>query len=185
MSEACRKLVRGLYSWEVKEFTPIFGNSLAYGRVRIYECYTWPDTIDRIGRWAKRMNPPAEDEHNALTLGNRCYFPVVLPSQLVPPGHAQAFKLDWLAHELTHVWQYQHSGWVYLWRAVRAQFKDKEQAYDYGGEEGLKKSMQKNKPFKAFNPEQQGNIVQQYYIRKRARLDTQVWEPYITQLKSL
>ena len=182
MSPECKKFSRKLYKWEIKEFEPIFGKTLNYDKVKIVECTSWPDKIDRLGRRLKRMPPPKETDHNAVTIGNTCYFPVRLPEELVPPGHPESYKLDWLVHELTHTWQYQHQSWLYLWRAIRAQLRDKDQAYDYGGEEGLKKSRKKNKLFKQFNPEQQGNIVQAYYVRKRAQKDIEAWQPFIDQL---
>ena len=185
MSNDFQKLVRGMYPWEIEEFMPIFGNTLTYDRVRIFECTSWPDAIDRLGRKLKRMPPPKENEHNAVTLGNKCYFPVRLPEGLVPHGAPDSYKIDWLVHELTHVWQYQHQSWLYLWRAIVAQLRDKDQAYDYGGEDGLIKSRKKSKNFKQFNPEQQGNIVQAYYVRKRAGQDVSSWQPYIDDIKQV
>jgi len=183
MSDESKKLTRKLYAWEVEEFTPLFGNTLHYDKIRIHESTSWPDTIDRLGRKLKGMPPPTKVLHNAMTLGNHCYFPVRLPELLVPLGYPDSYKLDWLVHELTHCWQFQHIGWKYLLKALRAQFRDKENAYEYGGAEGLIKSRQKNIIFKQFNPEQQGNIVQAYYLRKRKQLDVVPWEPYIDDLK--
>lgn len=182
MSEDCRKLVRSLYQWEVDEFTPIFGTTLIYSRVRIHECVSLPDKIDRIGRKLKGMDPPGEHSHNAITLGNHCYFPVRLPKELPEVGDSDSYKVDWLVHELTHTWQYQQMGWLYLWKALSSQFKDKELAYDYGGEQGLLKSRQKDISFKNFNPEQQGNIVQAFYVRKRMKKDISAWQPFIDDL---
>ena len=107
MVDEVEKLVRGLYAWEIEEFSPVFGSSLNYEKVRIHEGSTWPDAIDRLGRKLKGMDPPGEDSHNAVTLGNHCYFPVALPKSLPPVGDQQSYKLDWLVHELTHAWQYQ------------------------------------------------------------------------------
>jgi len=56
--------------------------------------------------------------------------------------------------------------------------------YDFGGEGGLVKSRQKSVSFKKFNPEQQGNIVQSYYLRKRGNQDVSAWEPFIDELKA-
>ena len=67
---------------------------------------------------------------------------------------------------------------------MRAQFKERDQAYDFGGESGLVKSRQKSVSFKKFNPEQQGNIVQSYYLRKRGNQDVSAWEPFIDELKA-
>jgi hypothetical protein len=122
-------------------------------------------------------------EHNAITLGNHCFFPVEMPQTLLPITDTMSYKHDWLAHELTHAWQYQHQGWLYLFRALSAQFREKAKAYDFGGEDGLEKSMKKGISFKKFNPEQQGNIAQTYYDRKRRGLNVSAWEPFIDDIR--
>jgi hypothetical protein len=185
MAAEGEKIVRKLYAWEIEEFYPVFAGSLMYDQVRIHENSTWPDDIDRLGRRLKGIPPPGENSHNAVTLGNHCYFPVRLPEAPLPIGDPQSYKLDWLVHELTHAWQYQKMGWAYLLKALRAQFRDKEKAYDYGGESGLLKSRQKSIPFKNFNPEQQGNITQAYYVRRRAGRDTSAWDAYIKEIHNI
>jgi hypothetical protein len=61
-----------------------------------------------------------------------------------------------MIHELVHVWQYQRFGAVYIPRALRAQ---QEEGYDYGG---LDKLLQEP-DFYNYNPEQQGDIIADYY----------------------
>ena len=185
MSTDCPKRKRILHPWEAGEFGLVFGASLKYDRVRIHEFTALPDRIDRLGRRLRGMEPPGENEHNAITVGDHCIFPVRLPESLPAAGDPDNYKLGWLIHELTHVWQYQHIGWRYLTKALIAQFRDKDQAYDYGGEAGLLKSRQEDKRFMQFNPEQQGNIVQDYFVRKRANLDVNAWQPYIDDLQSM
>lgn len=175
---------RSLYDWEIQLFVPVFENTLRYGEIRIHEGTTFPDQIDRLGRKLKGMPPPDPELHNAVTLGNHLYFPVKLLTEPVPAGHIESYKLDWLAHELTHTWQYQHQSWLYLVKALRAQFKDKDKAYDYGGEAGLVVSRANNKSFFDFNPEQQGNIVQDYFRRKRANLNVSAFAPFISDLQT-
>jgi len=115
-------------------------------------------------------------------LGNHCFFPVNLPEHLLPPGDPMSFKHDWLVHELTHAWQYQHTGWFYLLKALAAQFRYKGEAYNFGGEDGLLKSQHKQIPFKKFNPEQQGNITQSYYVRLKTGKNIDAWQPYIDEI---
>jgi hypothetical protein len=183
MADKNKHRVRKLYGWEVEEFSSVFGNTLDTDQVRIHEFASWPDWIDRLGRSLKRMPPPGEHEHNAVTLGNHCFFPVGMPEELLAINDPMGYKHDWLVHELTHAWQYQHMGWRYLFNALFAQLKEKAKAYDFGGESGLLKSRQKQVSFKKFNPEQQGNIVQTYYVRRRAGKDLSAWQPYIDELQ--
>lgn len=183
MADNCTKRVRKLYDWEIEEFSAVFGDSLDYQRVRIHECTSWPDWIDRLGRFLKRMPAPGLHDHNAVTLGNHCFFPVDMPEELLPVEHQMSFKHEWLVHEVTHAWQFQRSGWIYLFKALISQFRDKEKAYDFEGESGLLKSREKGKLFKEFNPEQQGNITQSFYWRYRRKKPTQAWDPFIEEIK--
>jgi hypothetical protein len=73
---------------------------------------------------------------------------------------------DILVHELTHVWQYQEDGAIYMPEALHAQMGE---GYDYGGPNGLWQAWQANKPFNEFNREQQGQIVQDYYRIRESR----------------
>lgn len=65
-----------------------------------------------------------------------------------------------IAHELTHVWQYQKFGGVYLFKALQAQHTH--EGYNYGGEAGLTEKGS----FLNFNMEQQGDIMEDYYRLK-------------------
>ncbi|NLE97520.1 MAG: hypothetical protein GX596_05965 [Propionibacterium sp.] len=84
-----------------------------------------------------------------------------------------------LIHELTHVWQHEVAGPLYLAEAVHAQVTDPN-AYDYGGVAGL---VSAGGDFDEFNPEQQGDIVRDYYVRRyvdgRPEPDWAAFTPYI------
>jgi type VI secretion system secreted protein VgrG len=171
-----QEIVRPLYDWEIKEAREVFADSLNYDRVRVHECAGWPDAIHVLGHrlQGRPINP---DEHNAITLGYHCYFPISMPRELTPVGNP--FGMIWLIHELTHAWQYQHIGWSYLAKAFRVQITLGEAGYQYGDEAGLVAARQNNLPFSSFNPEQQGNITRDYYIRQRTGQDASAWSPYI------
>jgi len=182
MDTPCKPSIRPMYAWEIQEARRVFGSSLRYEQVRIHECATWPNTINRIGTRLKGME--YVEVHNAITLGNHCYFPIKLLEMPAPLGHPEHYKIGWLIHELTHAWQYQHIGLRYLTRALAAQFKYKELAYEYGGAEGLTQRRQEGWSFHNYNPEQQGNITQGFYYRKRKGWDLTAWEPYIADVHS-
>ena len=188
----CRRRVRPLYDWEIAEARKVFGDSLHYGRIRIHECATWADAIDRLGRWLKKLPPAGPEEHNSVTLGYHCYFPVSLPDRLVPPGDSLDFCMPWLIHELTHAWQYQHVGWTYLVRALLAQFRYGSAAYDFGGESNLVTCRHNHWTFTRFNPEQQGDIARTYYdcLRSTNAIDEpnkqnelSAYRPYISDIQ--
>lgn len=181
LSEECRPLVRSLYAWEIQEAQRVFAAGLNYEAVRIHECASWPNTIHRIGLRLRRL--PYDNLPNAVTLGNHCYFPLQLLETLVPPHDRAFYKLPWLIHELTHVWQYQHWGWRYLALALQTQLREGANAYDFGGEGGLREKYALGWEFKDFNLEQQGDIARSYYERIVRGLAVEAWQPFIAELQ--
>jgi hypothetical protein len=65
-----------------------------------------------------------------------------------------------VVHELTHVYQFELIGSIYIWQALRAQ---RSGGYQYGGWPQLEKDRSKGKHFSDYNREQQGQITQDYY----------------------
>ena len=173
--------IRPLYAWEIREARRVFANRLQYERVRLHEHTGWPDSINRIGLRLKRM--PQVDTHNAITLGNHIYFPVKLLEWLVPSDHPEHYKICWLIHELTHVWQYQHLGWGYLPMALNAQLRLGDKAYDFGGEAGLIAHRGQGWRLADFNLEQQGDIASTYYRQLSSGKDTSAWDPFIAEMQ--
>lgn len=156
---------RKLTTWEMAKFYPIFGSNIKFGDIVVHESSPIPNLIDRIGSFFTGKEPYA---NNAITIGNNVMFPM-------PIGTDRAY---WLIHEVTHAWQYQHIGWKYLWDAIVAQFRGK--PYDYGGEDGLNS----HTSIYEFNPEQQAQIVQDYYIRVENGVNADAWKPYIEEIKN-
>ena len=185
MADKVRPRMRKLYSWEIEQVTPIYAGTLRFEKVRVCEGYGWPDFANRLGRFVRRQSPPGSDEHNSITLGNQCYFPVLLPETLPPPDDWDMTNVDWLVHELTHAWQYQHTGIGYLFRALWAQFRYKDAAYDFGGPAGLLADRQKGLTLFHYNPEAQASIVEDYYWHKRKNLDVSAFLPFIDDLQKV
>ena len=89
-------------------------------------------------------------------------------------------------HEMVHVWQYEKLGAIYIPKALSAQYTA--EGYNYGGVEVLKQYMREGKDLLAFNYEQQGDIVSDYYRIKNgyfprwgngSRIDLPVYEYFI------
>ena len=176
----CPGLVRPLHDFEVEEARRVFADRLDHTRVQVHECATWPDTIHRVGRRVRGLPPPPEGEHNAITFGNGCYFPIRMPAALTSPD--DPFGMGWLMHELTHAWQFQRMGWLYLLRALMAQLTMR--PYDFGGEDGLRSARAQNWTITDFSPEQQGEITRTYYIRLRKGQDVSAWQPFIDDIQT-
>lgn len=72
-----------------------------------------------------------------------------------------------LIHELLHVWQFQHLGSVYIWKALWAQRSLRK--YDYGGLQELRRVVKANGSLLDFNFEQQGDIIADYYLLRNGQ----------------
>ena len=102
-------------------------------------------------------------------------------------GSHSRMHLDIVVHELTHVYQFEIVGSVYIWQALRAQ---RTSGYSYGGWQGLSEDRKSGRHFRDYNREQQGQIAQDYYsqvIKKERPADDpirQAYEPFINDLRS-
>lgn len=72
--------------------------------------------------------------------------------------------IDVMMHELTHVWQYETAGAIYMPQAIHAQVWGG--GYAYNGAQGLREAKAAGKNFHLFNREQQGQIIQNFYNLK-------------------
>lgn len=158
----------------------IFENGLDLTRARISEGSQIPNTIGQVGALLRgRPIPPA----NAITVGNTSYFPRELTSDLV--------DIAWLMHELTHQWQYQHFGMIYLAQAIGAPTY----VYCNAGETpaaALARCHAEGKTFASFNREQQGDIVRDYCFALKQPQDPNAmppdlsaWAPYLQEIRQL
>lgn len=73
--------------------------------------------------------------------------------------------IDTLIHELTHVWQYEHAGAIYMAQAVHAQAWG--EGYTFGGAAGLQRRKTAGQGMATLNREQQAQVVQDFYRLKK------------------
>jgi hypothetical protein len=90
---------------------------------------------------------------------------------------------DLVVHELTHVYQYERVGTVYIGQALHSQSRLGRGAYDYGGADGLRRARAAGKRYSDYNREQQGQIAQDYHARLQAKADVTAYEPFIGELR--
>jgi hypothetical protein len=90
---------------------------------------------------------------------------------------------DLVVHELTHVYQYERVGTVYIGQALHSQSVLGRKAYDYGGADGLAQARAAGKRYADYNREQQGQIAQDYHARLHAKTDVTAYEPFIRELR--
>jgi hypothetical protein len=174
--------IRSLTPTEIQEATLVFQGGLQTGALSVAEAVGWPNW-PRIAA-ARLLGRPLPSNNNAVTIGRRCYFPIILHTTAAEIASDDLGNMAWLIHELTHCWQYQHDGPRYLVEALYAQLRYGSSAYDYGGEAGLVQAALAGKRFDEFNREQQGDIARDYYVRTKQGLDTTAWQPYIDVLRS-
>ncbi len=77
-----------------------------------------------------------------------------------------AIKDATLIHELTHVWQYENAGAIYMPQALHAQSELGDAAYSYNGAAGLRVAKAAGQRLTSFNREQQAQIVEDLYLIK-------------------
>lgn len=153
---------RPLKNWEKKIAKEVFGNNINYNRVRI-------DEVSLVG-------PPQ------LKI---CYVSCYTINSWgkMPNGL--------FIHEMTHVWQYEKIGLVYIPRALKAQRTV--MGYNYGGLKTLEKCIEEGKTFFSFNLEQQAEIVADYYNIKNGYpaqwskagiADLPVYEYFLKQVRT-
>ncbi len=170
---------RSLIAPELREAQRVFGDSIAWSRVRLIEDAAWPRRLAGVGARLRRQPPPA---HNAVTLGHQMYFSRRLETGDDVPAAQRHSDLAWLIHELTHVWQYERLGLRVLQEAAGLHLRPGVNPYDYGGEAGLTAGPTE-KRLSTFNVEQQADIARDYYFRLATGQNTQAWEPFVRSLR--
>jgi hypothetical protein len=127
---------------------------------------------------ALRMDGVTISESTVIALGG---YARTIPDHIYFPKGSfdESGFVPWLIHELTHVWQYQRGAPV--GNVIVSAFRGH---YDYGGEEGLRRAWADGDNFADFGFEQQGDILQHYFERVRAGIDTSAFDPFVAQVRS-
>ncbi len=89
-----------------------------------------------------------------------------------------------LAHELTHIYQYETIGTRYITEALYVQAKIGQACYRYGAADGLAEACRIQKRYADYNREAQAQIVQDYYDRQHAGKDVSAYQPFIAELQA-
>jgi len=137
---------RLLDGFEVQSAKLVFGGSIDYGKVRIYERSLTASVARALadaknGMGVTTLYTINFDRKVSTTAGSR--------------------DMAWLIHELTHVAQYERVGAKYMVQALRAQHS--KEGYKYGPEHLWNPTSGQGKHFREFNHEQQGDIAADYY----------------------
>ena len=174
-------MARALSSSERDEASRVFALSLRLEAIHVHEGVRWTSTL---ARWHARLRGLPPPSANAITLGNHVYMPTPLDTI---PARLEAGDLNdmgWLIHELTHAWQFQHAGWVYLAQALGEQMRLGPKAYDYGGEAGLRAAHAAGHGLSQFMREQQAEMARDYYFALKRGRDVSAWQPYVLEIQA-
>jgi hypothetical protein len=172
---------RGLTPTEQTEAQLVFGDGLAYARVRVAENAGWTNALPRLRGWFSGHALPAAD--NAVTLGLTAYFPRRLQTTLDFLTAGRFGDFAWLIHELCHAWQAERIGARYLTKAIAIHVRSKGNVYDYGGEPAVFAAIGAGTHLRAFNVEQQGEIARDYYLKRKQGVDASGWEPLVAEFR--
>jgi hypothetical protein len=93
-------------------------------------------------------------------------------------------NLPLLVHELTHTYQYERAGSVYITQGLLVQRRHGRAAYHYGGAAGLEMDQAAGKRYCDYNREQQGQIAQDYCELALAGQETGAYDEFINQLRA-
>jgi hypothetical protein len=133
---------RPLTDHEVAAGRRVYGETIPWARVRVYQ-----------GSYVARLATRLSGKPTAVVTMRVIHAP--------PPFDTTSTNgKAWLVHELMHVWQGQHTGPSSMARALVGQAS---RGYDYGGVDGLLSAADRG--LAAFNPEQQADIMREYYRR--------------------
>lgn len=151
---------RPMSRWEVGQARLVFGDAIDYESVTIADGSLLA-RIMSLGGYAR-------------TVGNTIFFPT--------GGSAD---MAWMVHELTHVWQYQKTGWTYAIKAIWAQLTE---GYNYTEngktpEQSLRDARTAGKTLYDYNFEQQGDLLADYYRRLQGGKDPSAWQPFVNDVK--
>jgi type VI secretion system secreted protein VgrG len=172
---------RPLTAIEIVETHIVFGDSLDYARVRIVEDAGWTRWLAQA--WHRVLGEPPPNYNNAIAWGDTIYFPRPIRTRAEEIEASGWGDLAWLIHEMTHVWQNQRGALGYLLRDLWSHATQGLKAYKYGGEAMLAEARAAGKTFDDFNPEQQGEIARDYFLRQKRGADVHAWEPLISDLR--
>lgn len=155
-SDLNRNNSRDLTEYEIKQAKRVFKSAIKYNKVTIAE----RSKVGAVGGYAR-------------TIGNTIYFPDEVRS------------MRWLIHELTHVWQYQTTGWTYAPKAIWAQIDEGYEYADSGktNAQTLIDARAAGKTLTSYNKEQQGDIVADYFSLVQAGKDASAYQPFIDDIK--
>jgi hypothetical protein len=160
------------WPWE-REFWGGWGRAVMSGLDVLGLSEAWETVFDILHPWQRGMTVEEIAEARKVFGDSIDYYRVRIDTLSIMAGvggtHVTGYIINTvgaltkevLIHELTHIWQYEEGGLVYIPEAIGAQ---RSAGYDYFGIAGLRAALNQGLDFSDFNREQQGDIARDYYI---------------------
>ncbi|MCB1152241.1 MAG: hypothetical protein H6684_04800 [Deltaproteobacteria bacterium] len=141
------RLSRPLHPHEAGEARAAFGESLDYGKVRVFR-------RSPLGWGASRAIG------NTIHMQSRHFHPGTF--EFTPAG------MQTVVHELAHVWQYQNGGWAYLFACLWTYVKFQVKAGSWREAYYWRQICEDGVDFADWNPEQQAQAIGDFFQANRA-----------------
>jgi RHS repeat-associated protein len=161
---------RPLMNTEIAETKKVFGNSIDYDKVEVAKGTKWSNAfgLPEVGPIRK----------STMVTGNT----INVRESDMEKGTLKFKNKNDLIHELTHVLQYQRSGYGYMADSAINQTLKGDKAYNY------QDSMKNKVPWKKLEAEQQAQLVEDYYkeryMYKSDKKDWNQYTPYINDMRN-
>jgi hypothetical protein len=152
---------------EVTEAKLVYKKSPPLGEVQIFE-----------GSFISGMSDWFRDNAVAVTTMRIIHLPDGFDTTVYPKNRHT------LIHELGHVWQGEVTGPYYMGHALYSQVTMGSSAYAYGGQPALTANTTAGGHLDHFNPEQQAQIIADYYIELKEGNATGPFDPYISEVQA-
>jgi hypothetical protein len=157
---------RPLRAEEKTDAKLVYKTSVPLNDVQIYE-----------GSFVSGMSDWFRDEAVAVTTMRIIHLPDNFDTTTRGNRHT-------LIHELGHVWQGENTGPYYIGHALFSQVTMGESAYNYGGATALKANHDAGGKLDHFNPEQQAQIMADYFLLLKDGNPTTDYDPYIAEVQA-
>jgi hypothetical protein len=155
---------------------------------------TTPLTAEEIAMMSQIIGPDAIRYHETrvaqggllsiiFKLNGNLAFATWRTINIPQTGRHTRENLPLVAHELTHVYQYEKIGSRYLGEAIYMLIKTKRDCYNYGGKNGLALACSAGRHYCDYNREQQAMIVQDYCTLLQLGADVSVYQPFIEEVR--
>jgi hypothetical protein len=153
----------------------VYEDTIPFDEIRVYE-----------GSFVSGLSELFRDKASAVTTMRIIHIPSGFDFD-DPNAETKRQRRHTMIHEMGHVWQGQNTGPYYISHSLFDQATMGQAAYDYKmGAASEEQSLidHRAQGLSVFNPEQQAQIIADFYDRREHSDDTTAWQPYIDEVRA-